>query len=90
MKPASRLNLKTAFLILVMIVFGPLGNVLLSMGMKHVGAATGWSLADLLPIFTNIFTTGAIWLGVASLIVFFIANLLVLSMADYSYVQPAS
>lgn len=89
-KPSSRLNLKTAFLILVMIVFGPLGNVLLSMGMKHVGAATGWALADLLPIFTSIFTTGAIWLGVASLIVFFIANLLVLSMADYSYVQPAS
>jgi drug/metabolite transporter (DMT)-like permease len=34
--------------------------------------------------------TGSIWLGVASLLTFLLANVLVLSWADYSYVQPAS
>jgi drug/metabolite transporter (DMT)-like permease len=37
-----------------------------------------------------VFATGSIWLGVASLLTFFIANILVLSWADYSFVQPAS
>ena len=31
-----------------------------------------------------------IWLGITSLLLFFLAYLLVLSWADYSYVQPAS
>jgi drug/metabolite transporter (DMT)-like permease len=31
-----------------------------------------------------------IWLGIASLITFFLTYMLVLSWADYSYVQPAS
>ena len=31
-----------------------------------------------------------VWLGIASLLTFFIAYMLVLSWADYSYVQPAS
>ena len=34
--------------------------------------------------------TGSIWLGILSLLTFFVANLLVLSWADYSYVLPAS
>ncbi len=34
--------------------------------------------------------TGSISLGVASLLTFFLANMLVLSWADYSFVQPAS
>ena len=38
----------------------------------------------------RVFGTGSIWLGVASLLTFFLANVLVLSWADYSYVQPAS
>lgn len=31
-----------------------------------------------------------VWLGVISLIIFFVAYALVLSWADYSYVQPVS
>ncbi len=38
----------------------------------------------------RIFGTSSIWLGVGSLLAFFLANVLVLSWADYSYVQPAS
>ena len=90
MKSSNSPYLRTTPLILVMVIFGPLGNVLLSMGMKHVGSATQWSPSDILHVFTSVFSTGAIWLGVASLIAFFVANMLVLSLADYSYVQPAS
>src|SRR5580765_1093351 len=46
------------------------------------------SLHDALPI--CIFTSGYIWLGVASLLTFFVAYMLILSWADFSYVQPAS
>jgi drug/metabolite transporter (DMT)-like permease len=47
-------------------------------------------VSDLLNVIGRIFTTGAVWLGVASLLAFFVANILVLSWADYSFVQPAS
>lgn len=90
MKTSAGLHFKTYLLILVMVVFGPLGNVLLGKGMKGVavtGTPTAAQALDLLP---RVLTSGAIWLGIASLITFFVANILVLSWADYSYVQPAS
>jgi drug/metabolite transporter (DMT)-like permease len=37
-----------------------------------------------------VLTSEFVWMGVGSLIVFFVAYALVLSWADYSYVQPAS
>ena len=73
-----------------MVLAGPLGNVLLGKGMKHVGAVKLWPATELLHVFTRIFTSGTIWLGVGSLLVFFVAYMIVLSWADYSYVQPAS
>jgi len=83
-------HFKTFVMILVMIIAGPLGNVLLGKGMKSVGNTSTASGADLLHLVGRIFETPAIWLGVASLLTFFIANILVLSWADYSFVQPAS
>ena len=38
----------------------------------------------------RIFMSGYIWLGIACLLAFFVAYMLVLTWADYSYVQPAS
>ena len=73
-----------------MVVFGPLGNVLLGKGMKQIGAVTLGSPAEALDVLTRIMSSGAIWLGIGSLITFFVANMLVLTWADYSYVQPAS
>jgi len=73
-----------------MVLAGPLGNVLLGKGMKHVGRVQLWPPAELLRVFTRVFTSGTIWLGVGSLLVFFAAYMIVLSWADYSYVQPAS
>ena len=58
--------------------------------MKGIGSARNWAPADLLHIFVRILTSGYIWLGVACLLTFFVAYMLVLTWADYSYVQPAS
>ena len=86
----KHLHLKTYLLIAVMVIAGPLGNVLLGKGMKHVGEIAIWPPSQLLHTGLNIFTSGSIWLGIASLITFFVAYMLVLSLADYSFVQPAS
>ena len=90
MKDSAGLHLKTYLLILFMVFFAPLGNVLLSKGMKGVGSAKNWALADTIHIFIRIITSGYIWLGIACLLTFFVAYMLILTWADYSYVQPAS
>lgn len=90
MKFPHRLHGKTIFMLGVMAVFGALGDVLLRKGMKQVGGITAWSLSALGHAFTRTFRTEAIWMGIGSLLLFFVAYLLVLSWADYSYVQPAS
>ena len=84
------LHLKTFSLISVMVIAGPLGNVLLSKGMKQAGRLSLWPPAEALHTAVRVLGTGPIWLGIASLLTFFLANVLVLSWADYSYVQPAS
>jgi drug/metabolite transporter (DMT)-like permease len=90
MTPQKTLHLKTYLLIAVMVIAGPLGNVLLGKGMKHVGEPAIWPPAQLLHTASNIFTSVPIWSGIGSLIIFFVAYMLVLSWADYSFVQPAS
>jgi drug/metabolite transporter (DMT)-like permease len=77
-------------MIMIMVVFGPLGNVLLGKGMKNVGTAARWEPTQLPYIVSSIFRSGYIWLGIASLLLFFVAYMLILSWADFSYVQPAS
>ncbi len=84
------LRIKTYLMIAVMIVAGPLGNVLLGKGMKQAGTPVLWPLAALPHSAYRIVSSGSIWLGVASLITFFVAYMLALSWADYSFVQPAS
>jgi drug/metabolite transporter (DMT)-like permease len=90
MKHSPGPHLKTSLFILFMISFAPLGNVLLGKGMKEVGSAKNWAPSDLLPILLKILSSGYIWLGIACLLTFFVAYMLVLTWADYSYVQPAS
>ena len=90
MTPHRFLYLKTYLLIAVMIIAGPLGNVLLGKGMKHIGEPAIWPPLQLLHAGLNILTSVSIWSGIASLITFFVAYMLVLSWADYSFVQPAS
>ena len=88
--PQRRLYLKTCLLIALMVIAGPLGNVLLGMGMKHIGSLPLWPLPELLHTSLKIFASRPVWLGIGSLLAFFVAYMLVLSFADYSFVQPAS
>ncbi|HKW56323.1 MAG TPA: EamA family transporter [Candidatus Acidoferrum sp.] len=84
------LHLKTYCMILIMVVFGPLGNTLLGKGMKTVGSAAAWTPSQVPHVLFQVLTSPYIWLGVASLLAFFVAYMLILSWADFSYVQPAS
>jgi drug/metabolite transporter (DMT)-like permease len=90
MKDSPGLHLKTYILILLIVFFAPLGNVLLSKGMKGVASAKNWAPGNIYHIFISTMTSGYIWFGIACLLAFFIAYMLVLTWADYSYVQPAS
>jgi drug/metabolite transporter (DMT)-like permease len=81
---------KTYILLASMVCFSSLGNVLLSKGMKQIGDIHDYRLQALVTVFWKTFTSGTIWLGISSLLVFFVSYLLVLSWADFSYVQPAS
>jgi len=81
---------KTFTMLMLMVFFSSFGNILLSKGMKGIGEVRDYSPVALASLFTKTFTSGSIWLGIISLLIFFICNLLVLSWADYSFVQPAS
>jgi len=85
-----RLQLKTLPLILISIVLGPLGNVFLGKAMKGIGSVTSARILDLVPIASRVLASGYIWLGIACLLGFSIAHMLLLTWADYSYVQPAT
>ncbi len=87
---SAGLRLKTFVLISMMAAFNPLGNVLLGKGMKEVGATYGWAPSEIARFFFRAFTTGTIWVAIALLLAFFVSYLLVLSWADYTFVQPAS
>jgi drug/metabolite transporter (DMT)-like permease len=86
----SRLHLKTYALIAVMVVANPVGNLLIAKGMKQLGVVKFWPLPRLLEVFDRAFGSFTVWAGVACLITFIVANMLALSLADYSYVQPAA
>src|SRR6266403_981892 len=72
MKDSPGLHLKTYILIFFIVLFAPLGNVLLSKGMKGVGSAKNWEWGDLFHVLVSVITSGYIWLGVACLLAFFL------------------
>ena len=86
----SRPHLKTYVLIAIMVFAGPIGNLLIAKGMRQIGHTPLWPLSALLPAFIRVFESITIWVGIASLITFIVANMLALSLADYSFVQPAA
>jgi uncharacterized membrane protein len=90
MKTSVDLHFKTYLLISLMVIFGPLGNVFLGKGMKQLGAPSAGPALGAIGFVAHVITSGTIWLGIGSLLTFFVAYMLVLSWADYSYVQPAS
>ncbi|MGA2428911.1 MAG: hypothetical protein ABSH13_10465 [Candidatus Acidiferrum sp.] len=90
MTHTRRLQLKTIPLILISIILGPLGNVFLGKAMKRVGSLTLGRTLDIVPIASRVLASGYIWLGIACLLAFFVVHMLLLTWADYSYVQPAT
>lgn len=90
MAASKNLLAKTCVLVVFVAVFSSLGNVLLAKGMRRIGEMPDWSAAILAAYFVKIFTSVWIWLGIGSLLLFFVSFLLVLSWADYSYVTPAA
>lgn len=74
----------------LVIVLSAGGNVLLSVGMKQVGAVDLRSVPALVATAAATFASPLVWLGVLSLILFFVCYLLLLSWADYSFVSPVT
>src|SRR5438034_11284501 len=90
MKDSPGLHLKTYTLLLFIAFFAPLGNVLLSQGMRGIGSAQAWPPQGLFHILMRIFMSGSIWLGIACLLPFFVAHMPVRTWGEYSYAHPAS
>jgi len=87
---SRRLQRKTIPFILLSVVMMPLGNVLLGKGMKGVGSLQRVTPGDLLPFVERTITSPWLWLAIACFLGFFVSYMLLLTWADYSYVQPAS
>lgn len=90
MRFPHRLHGKSFVMILLMVLFGPVGDVLLGKAMKRVGPMVYWPPRAVPSLLVRTFDSPLVWLGVGSLLIFFVAYMLVLTWADYSYVQPAS
>ncbi len=84
------LKTRTLALVVLMVLFSSVGNVLLSKGMKQIGPVNINSPGSVGEAFLRTVGDKTIWLGIACLMLFFVFYLVVLSWADYSYVQPAS
>ncbi len=86
-QPARRL--KTLVMMIIIICASPVGYTFVSKGMKEI-IWQGWSVPGLVRFFLEAFTDWTIWVGIGLLLTFFVAFLVVLSWADYSFVQPSA
>jgi len=90
MTPPRNLLAKTIPFLILVPVFGSLGNVLLGKGMRGMGEIQHLSLSTLAVYFPKIAASVWVWLGLGSLLVFFVSYIVILSWADYSYVLPVT
>ena len=90
MTPPRNLLAKTIPFLILVPVFGSLGNVLLGKGMRGIGEIQHASLSTLAVYFLKVAANIWVWLGLGSLLAFFVSYLLILSWADYSYVLPVT
>lgn len=86
-QPARRL--KTLVMMIIIICASPVGYTFVSKGMKQI-VWQGWSLPDLWHFFVAAFMNWTIWAGIGLLLAYFVAFLVILSWADYSFVQPSA
>jgi bacterial/archaeal transporter family protein len=86
----SRPPLRAIILLPLIAIMGPVGNVLLSKGMKNVSAPPSWTPGALWSIFLSVFTSPYIWLGIGSLVSLFLIYMLLLTTVDFSFAQPVT
>lgn len=90
MSVSYRLRVKTYVLIVLMVAFGAIGDVLLGKGMRETGGIALSSIGSFVDGIYRGFHSDLVWMGIFSLLIFFLCYMLVLSWADYSFVSPAS
>ncbi|HUK54982.1 MAG TPA: EamA family transporter [Candidatus Binatia bacterium] len=90
MPSGPNLRGKTAVLLFLMVFFGAAGDTLLGKGMRVVGPPGAWNPAEVASFLGRAVVSAAVWTGFASLLLFFLSYMLVLTWADFSYVLPAS
>jgi len=81
---------KTYILLFLMLVLGPIGNTVLAMGMNHIGSIDLSTTVAIWASFRHVVGSPTIWAGMACLGGYMICYMLVLSLADYSFVLPFS
>lgn len=77
---------KTRILTLMVVVSNVIGNVMLSLGMHHVGRIVSASPVDYIRAFTDPWTVA----GVCILLIWMASDLALLSAADLSFVLPVT
>jgi drug/metabolite transporter (DMT)-like permease len=82
--------MKTLAVLFIAICAQVLGDVCLTKGMKSIGEINTLNPAALFQLGVQVFTTPYIWLGIATLTVFYLLYLVALSWADLSFVVPAT
>src|SRR5712672_3126382 len=81
---------KTYVLLFLLVLFGSVGNTILSKGMKDVGDLDFSHLQAIEAGAVSVLTNGTVWMGIALMLLFMVCHMLVLSWADYSFVMPFS
>ena len=81
---------KTYVLLFLLVLFGSVGNTILSKGMKDAGDLDISHFQALESGAVRVLSSGTIWLGITLMLLFMVCHMLVLSWADYSFVMPFS
>ncbi|HYM11646.1 MAG TPA: EamA family transporter [Bryobacterales bacterium] len=81
-------ELKTRVCLFIIVVANVLGNVVLRHGMKQVGSIAAYSPIKLAVSSYHAVSNPYVAAGVALLVIFFLAQMIVLSWADLSYILP--
>ena len=81
---------KTFTMLALMVILSAGGNALLSVGMRQAAPPTMLGATTLADMAARAVGVGALWLGLLCLVGYVIAEMVILSWADYSYVQPAT
>jgi drug/metabolite transporter (DMT)-like permease len=79
---------KTYILLFLMLALGPFGNIALAMGMNRIGSLDLSTAPAFCASFRHVVGSPMIWTGTVCLAGCLICYMLVLSLADYSFVFP--